>query len=261
MAWLKSFWSLSAEPVPANFTPRAQQVLANAHEEARRLKHNFIGTEHLLLGLVNVGRSIAVNVLQNMGVTVEDVRREVEKQVGQGSDQKVPDQICYTPRLKKALALAAKESKAFNHTYVGTEHILLGLLREGDGVAPRVLKDLGVDIETTRQNILKELDPNYSPPPQKEPMPQNPKPEREPIDLTRRYDVYCWEGDQEMVYRNVLFKGIKTLFKQKDFDPFADFMELQDADGQTIFIARTAIKKFREHTQTNSLSAKSTSSN
>src|SRR3989442_6945679 len=145
-----------------NFTPRAQQVLALARKEADRFNHNFVGTEHLLLGLIKLGQGVAVNVLQKMGLDLETVRMEVEKQVGTGPDQKVIGNIPYTPRVKKVLALASKEAKALNHTYVGTEHILLGLLREGDGVAARVLKNLDVDIEQTRQEILKELDPNFS---------------------------------------------------------------------------------------------------
>ncbi len=144
-----------------NFTPRAQQVLALARKEADRFNHNFVGTEHLLLGLIKLGQGVAVNVLQKMGLDLETVRMEVEKQVGTGPDQKMIGNIPYTPRVKKVLALASKEAKALNHTYVGTEHILLGLLREGDGVAARVLKNLDVDIEQTRQEILKELDPNY----------------------------------------------------------------------------------------------------
>src|SRR4051794_39568800 len=145
-----------------NFTPRAQQVLALARKEADRFYHNFVGTEHLLLGLIKLGQGVAVNVLQKLGLDLETVRMEVEKQVGTGPDQKMIGNIPYTPRVKKVLALAAKEAKALNHTYVGTEHILLGLLREGDGVAARVLKNLDVDIEQTRQEILKELDPNFS---------------------------------------------------------------------------------------------------
>src|SRR6188472_2251904 len=145
-----------------NFTPRAQQVLALARKEADRFNHNFVGTEHLLLGLIALGQGIAVNVLQKTGLDLEKVRDEVIKQVGTGPDQKLLGNIPYTPRVKKALALAAKEAKALNHTYVGTEHILLGLLREGDGVAARVLKNLEVDIEQTRQEILKELDPNFA---------------------------------------------------------------------------------------------------
>jgi ATP-dependent Clp protease ATP-binding subunit ClpC len=145
-----------------NFTPRAQQVLALARKEADRFNHNFVGTEHLLLGLIKLGQGVAVNVLQKLGLDLETVRMEVEKQVGTGPDQKMIGNIPYTPRVKKVLQLAAKEAKALNHTYVGTEHILLGLLREGDGVAARVLKNLDIDIEQTRQEILKELDPNFS---------------------------------------------------------------------------------------------------
>src|ERR1700678_3536868 len=145
-----------------NFTPRAQQVLALARKEADRFNHNFLGTEHLLLGLIKLGQGVAVNVLQKMGLDLETVRMEVEKQVGTGPDQKMIGNIPYTPRVKKVLALASKEAKNLNHTYVGTEHILLGLLREGDGVAARVLKNLDVDIEQTRQEILKELDPHFA---------------------------------------------------------------------------------------------------
>ncbi|MBI3870134.1 MAG: ATP-dependent Clp protease ATP-binding subunit [Verrucomicrobia bacterium] len=145
-----------------NFTPRAQQVLALARKEADRFNHNFVGTEHLLLGLIKLGQGVAVNVLQKLGLDLETVRMEVEKQVGTGTDQKMMGNIPYTPRVKKVLALATKEAKALNHTYVGTEHILLGLLREGDGVAARVLKNLDVDIEQTRKEILKELDPNFA---------------------------------------------------------------------------------------------------
>jgi ATP-dependent Clp protease ATP-binding subunit ClpC len=147
-----------------NFTPRAQQVLALARKEADRFNHNFVGTEHLLLGLIKLGQGVAVNVLQKMGLDLETLRMEVEKVTGTGPDQKTVGNIPYTPRVKKVLGLAAKEAKALNHTYVGTEHILLGLLREGDGVAARVLKNLDVDIELTRQEILKELDPNFQAP-------------------------------------------------------------------------------------------------
>ncbi|MBI2946216.1 MAG: ATP-dependent Clp protease ATP-binding subunit [Verrucomicrobia bacterium] len=151
-----------SEEAMSNFTPRAQQVLALARKEADRFNHNFVGTEHLLLGLIKLGQGVAVNVLQKIGLDLETVRMEVEKLVGTGPDQKTIGNIPYTPRVKKVLSLAAKEAKALNHTYVGTEHILLGLLREGDGVAARVLKNMDVDIEQTRQEILKELDPNFN---------------------------------------------------------------------------------------------------
>lgn len=146
-----------------NFTPRAQQVLALARKEADRFNHNYVGTEHLLLGLIKLGQGVAVSVLERMGLDLESVRMEVEKQVGTGPDQKVSGNIPYTPRVKKVLALANKEAKTLNHSYVGTEHILLGLLREGEGVAARVLQTLDVDIQRTRNEILSEIDPNFSP--------------------------------------------------------------------------------------------------
>src|SRR6478736_1263197 len=146
-----------------NFTPRAQQVLALARKEADRFHHNYVGTEHLLLGLIKLGQGVAVSVLQKMGLDLETVRAEVEKQVGIGQESKTPvGSIPYTPRVKKVLALAGKEAKTLNHSYVGTEHILLGLLREGEGVAARVLKSLDIDIERTRNEILRELDPQFS---------------------------------------------------------------------------------------------------
>ena len=147
---------------PPNFTPRAQQALALARKEADRLNHHYLGTEHLLLGLIKLGQGVAVSVLEKMGLDLETVRMEVERQVGTGLDQKITGSIPYTPRVKKVLALASKEAKALNHSYVGTEHILLGLLREGNGVAAKVLKNLDVDVEQTRQEILRELDPNFS---------------------------------------------------------------------------------------------------
>ncbi len=171
-----------------NFTPRAQQVLALARKEADRFNHNFVGTEHLLLGLIKLGQGVAVNVLQKLGLDLETVRMEVEKQVGTGPDQKMIGNIPYTPRVKKVLALAAKEAKALNHTYVGTEHILLGLLREGDGVAARVLKTLDIDIEQTRQEILKELDPNLAAQ-EEQPTGGAEGPERQPTAPEKKGDV------------------------------------------------------------------------
>ncbi len=146
-----------------NFTPRAQQVLALSRKEADRFNHNYVGTEHLLLGLIKLGQGVAVNVLQKMGLDLETVRQEVEKQVGSGQENKMSGNIPYTPRVKKVLALAGKEAKALQHSYVGTEHILLGLLREGEGVAAQVLKNLEIDLDRTRNEVLKELDPNFTP--------------------------------------------------------------------------------------------------
>ena len=148
----------------SDFTPRAQQVLVLSRKEAERFNHNYVGTEHLLLGLIKLGQGVAVNVLQKMGLDLETVRMEVEKHVGSYPETNMVGSIPYTPRVKKVLALAGKEAKALNHSYVGTEHILLGLLREGEGVAARVLQSLEVNPARTRNEILKELNPNFIPP-------------------------------------------------------------------------------------------------
>jgi ATP-dependent Clp protease ATP-binding subunit ClpC len=156
----------------SDFTPRGHQVLALARKEAERFNHNYVGTEHLLLGLIKLGQGVAVNVLQRMGLDLEGVRMEVEKHVGPHPETKMVGNIPYTPRVKKVLALAGKEAKALNHTYVGTEHILLGLLREGEGIAARVLKSLELDPVRTRNEILKELNPNFRPPESEAEFPQ-----------------------------------------------------------------------------------------
>jgi ATP-dependent Clp protease ATP-binding subunit ClpA len=259
MNWFKAFWKgfttpmshegvRSSEPMD-NFTPRAQQVLALARREADRFHHNFVGTEHLLLGLIRLGHGTAVAVLRKMGLDLEIVRMEVEKQVGTGPDEKMVGNIPYTPRVKKVLALAAKESRALNHNYVGTEHILLGILREADGVAARVLRNLDVDVEQTRQAILNELDPNF-----KESSveyvvaeEESKKKQDDMIDISKRYDVYCKEGSEAVVYRNVLFKGMKKLFQVERYSIFTEYVEVEQADGKTIFFSRASIIKFCEH--------------
>jgi ATP-dependent Clp protease ATP-binding subunit ClpC len=169
--WAKKYltkWkaqSAALQEVAIKFTPRAQQVFALARREAERLNHNFVGTEHVLIGLIELGQGVAVNVLKKLGLDLETVRLKVEKLAPCGSDQKMFGKIPYTPRVKKVLALAVKDAKTLNHTYVGTEHLLLGLLAEGGkgvGVAIQVLKEFKVDIEQLRKEILKELNPNFS---------------------------------------------------------------------------------------------------
>ena len=155
--------------------------------------------------------------------------------------------IPYTPRVKKVLTLAAKEAKALNHTCVGTEHILLGLLREGDGVAARVLNNLNVDTDVTRQYVLRELDPNYKIESVEPTQQEAPTMRSDKIDTTKRYDVYCQESGRESVYRNVLFKGRKKLFSEGGFDVLGEFMEMEQADGTTIFVSRSSIARFCEH--------------
>ncbi len=148
---------------PGNYTPRAQQVVQLARNEADRFNHPYIGTEHLLLGLIALGQGVAVTVLQRMNISLDVLRLEVEKAVGQGPATKTQGPVPFTPRAKKVLQLAAAEARALSHTYIGTEHILLGLLREGEGVSAQVLRNLNVDVETARTEVLKELDPNFDP--------------------------------------------------------------------------------------------------
>ncbi len=138
------------------FTERAQQVLVLAQEEAKRLNHNFIGTEHILLGLVREGSGIAARSLQNLNVELPRVRAEVEKIIGKG--EKAPVQgISYTPRAKKVIELAIEEGQNLGHNYVGTEHLLLGLLREGEGIAAQVLTILGIDLKKARREVIQLL--------------------------------------------------------------------------------------------------------
>jgi ATP-dependent Clp protease ATP-binding subunit ClpC len=144
----------------SNFTPRAQKVIQLAKQEAERFNHPYIGTEHMLLGIIALGNGVAVSVLEQMGVSVESVRIEVEKLVGTGPETKTIGSPPFTPRTKKVLQLAVAEARDMN-SYVGTEHILLGMLREGEGVAAQVLRNLDVDLNEARIMIRRELDPNF----------------------------------------------------------------------------------------------------
>ncbi|KPV44178.1 ATP-dependent Clp protease ATP-binding subunit [Alicyclobacillus ferrooxydans] len=137
------------------FTERAQKVLALAQEEASRLRHPGVGTEHILLGLVREGDGIAAKALQSLGVSTDKVQAEVEKIIGTGQSQ--TGAMTYTPRAKKVIELSIDEARKLNHTYVGTEHILLGLIREGEGVAARVLANLNVSLSKARQQVLQLL--------------------------------------------------------------------------------------------------------
>lgn len=144
-----------------NFTPRAQQVLAHARREADRFNHHYIGTEHLLLGLLKLGKGVAVTILENLGVELSAVRKQVEEQIGRGTEPQAEGNIPYTPRVRKVLAMANREAQELNHTYVGTEHLLLGLIRDGDGVAGQILRHFGVDLEQARRELLDVLTPKY----------------------------------------------------------------------------------------------------
>ena len=140
------------------FTNRAKQVIKLAKKEAQRLNHNYLGTEHLLLGLLKLGQGIAVNVLRNMSVDFDIVREEVEKIVGFGPEVQVYGDPALTGKVKKVFEFANEEALNLNHNYVGTEHLLLGLLRQIDGVAAQVLENLSVDLEEIRKEIIRELE-------------------------------------------------------------------------------------------------------
>jgi ATP-dependent Clp protease ATP-binding subunit ClpC len=139
------------------FTERARKVIVFAKEEARRFNHDYIGTEHLLLGLIREGEGVAAAVLQKLGVDLESIRIEVEKLVQPGPQTQVVGDIPFTPRSKKALELAAEEARALGHNYIGTEHLLLGLVKEGEGMAYRVLLNLGLDLGKLRNEVMELL--------------------------------------------------------------------------------------------------------
>jgi ATP-dependent Clp protease ATP-binding subunit ClpC len=136
------------------FTERARKVIILAKEEARRFNHDYIGTEHILLGLIREGEGVAAAVLQKIGVSLENIRIEVEKLVQPGPTTQIIGDIPFTPRAKKALELAVEEARALGHNYIGTEHLLLGLIREGEGVASQVLMNLGLDLNSVRNEIM-----------------------------------------------------------------------------------------------------------
>ena len=138
------------------FTEKAIKVIMLAQEEARRLGHNFVGTEQVLLGLIGEGTGVAAKTLKSMGVTIKDAREQVEKIIGRGSGF-VAVEIPFTPRAKKVLELSWDEARQLGHNYIGTEHLLLGLIREGEGIGTKVLENLGVDLNKCRSNVIKLL--------------------------------------------------------------------------------------------------------
>jgi ATP-dependent Clp protease ATP-binding subunit ClpC len=138
------------------FTERARRTVVLAQEEARMLEHNYIGTEHILLGLIHEGEGVAARALESLGISHEAVRQQVEEIIGRGQ-QAPTGHIPFTPRAKKVLELSLREALQLGHTYIGTEHILLGLIREGDGVAAQVLVRLGADLDRTRRRVIEVL--------------------------------------------------------------------------------------------------------
>jgi ATP-dependent Clp protease ATP-binding subunit ClpA len=135
------------------FTDRARRVVPLAQEEAKRLDHNYIGTEHILLGLIREGEGVGAKALESLGISLDAVRQQVEEIIGRGQ-QAPAGHIPFTPRAKKVLELSLREALQLGHNYIGTEHILLGLIREGDGVAAQVLIRLGADLNRVRQQVI-----------------------------------------------------------------------------------------------------------
>jgi len=138
------------------FTDRARRVVVLAQEEARMLHHNYIGTEHILLGLIHEGEGVAAKTLESLGISLEAVRQQVEEIIGQGQHAS-SGHIPFTPRAKKVLELSLRESLQLGHNYIGTEHILLAMLREGEGVAAQILVKLGADLNRVRQQVIQLL--------------------------------------------------------------------------------------------------------
>jgi ATP-dependent Clp protease ATP-binding subunit ClpC len=138
------------------FTERARKSLSLSQEEAQRLQHNYIGTEHLLLGLIREDEGVAAKVLLNLGVRLDEARQNIAAIIGRG-DQAVPGSIGLTPRAKKVIELAVDEARKMNHHTIGTEHILLGLVREGEGVAALMLESMGVQLARVREETLRVL--------------------------------------------------------------------------------------------------------
>ena len=146
------------------FTERARKVIILAKEEAKRFNHDYIGTEHILLGLIKEGESVAAAVLQNLGLSLDTIRLEVEKLVQFGPSTIVSGDIPFTPKAKKVIELAMDEARRLGHNYIGTEHLLLGLIKEGEGVASHVLMNVGLDLNKVRSEVIKLL--GSSAPPQ-----------------------------------------------------------------------------------------------
>ena len=187
------------------FTDRARKVMQLANQEAQRFNHEYIGTEHILLGLVQEGSGVAANVLKNLDMDLRKIRGGVQQivQHGPGGEQVVMGRLPHTPRSKKVIEYAIEEARTLNHNYVGTEHLLLGLLREQEGVAAQVLMDMGLKLERVRDEVLKMLG-HLPPDPSKL---ANRLPTAEPVQIGDEVTGGQFEAAQRL---------LKRLLKQKD---------------------------------------------
>jgi ATP-dependent Clp protease ATP-binding subunit ClpA len=168
------------------FTDKARRIVVLAQEEARMLNHNYIGTEHILLGLIHEGEGVAAKALESLGISLSAVRQRVEEKIGQGEHSQ-SGHIPFTPRAKKVLELSLREAQRLGHNYIGTEHILLGLIREGEGVGAQVLMDLGADLTRVREKVTQLLHESRGDEPGALQV-QRPGPIR-PIEIAERLDL------------------------------------------------------------------------
>lgn len=175
--------------MPGRFTERAQRIVLIAQEEAKRLNHDFVGTEHILLGLIALGEGVAAQVLANLGADLRRCRQEVEKIVGTGESLMMLGEIPFTPRAKKVLEYATEEAQTLGHSYIGTEHLLLGLIREEGGVAAKVLEAMNFRLEVVREEVLNVISD--------EPKPPKPKPSNK-----RLYPVKTYCATVSVVFKD-----------------------------------------------------------
>ena len=193
-----------------NFTPRAKHVLALAQKESERLNHDYVGTEHLLLGLISLGEGVAVSVLRAMGLDLNTLRFEVERQFGTGGQTRQDGPAPLTSRLKNIIMMSANEAKSMNYNYIGTEHLLLALLREGKSAAAQILRSLKVDVERVREEVIRALDPNFIP---GEDAPQ------ENVDTSSAQPGQQQQGDSRFQALNTFGRDLTEIARQGKLDP------------------------------------------
>lgn len=208
----------------SRFTERAQRVILIAQEEAKRLNHDYVGTEHVLLGLICLGEGVAAQVLSNLGVDLRRIRSEIEHIVGTGDHVMLLSEIPFTPRAKKVLEFAVEESQNLGHSHVGTENLLLGLLREEEGVAAQVLDNLGVRLDIVREEVLNLLG----------------EPEPKPLTVALEINREPWYtmADSQEVYNtlNTLAMEFES-FKYVNEKEYGDTIRQYAFDGNTFYKA------------------------
>lgn len=209
----------------SRFTERAQRVILVAEEEAKRLNHDYVGTEHVLLGMIAIGEGVAVQVLSNLGVDLRMIRPEIEKIVGHGDHIMLLDNIPFTPRAKKVLEFAVQEAVDLGYSHVGTEHLLLGLIREEEGMAAQVLSNLGVRLDIVREEILILLG---------EPS----KPESKPLTLANSQEPWYTIADAQEVFNTLNAVAMTFIpYKLRNVTQYGEAVRQYDFDDETFFKA------------------------